>query len=240
MTATKKLRSPMARSAHCEKPNWEIGGTRIRMVTSLPNCDCGQQPLALRALALARRLNQSFPDDTLLNEYWLPTIRAAIQLGNRNPARAIASLEAVRRYELATPGLPNPVPLYPAYLRGTAYLALGSPEQARAEFQKVLDHPGLVGNGLIGAVAHLGLARAYAAKAATGTPVHTTNAHRDDHQGSQRTDALAQSQAAYNDFFAIWKDADPNIPLLVEARKEFHLQQPRVDLLVRKARQREI
>jgi len=186
----------------------------------------GQSGSVRKGLALARQLKQSFPDDTLLNEYWLPTIRAAVQLSDGNPSRALASLEVVTRYELATPRLPNPVPLYPAYLRGTAYLALGSPERARAEFQKVLDHPGLIGNGLIGAVAHLGLGRAYAAETATGTQVHTTHAHRDDRQGSQRTDALAKSQAAYNDFFAIWKDADPNIPLLVEARKEAHkLQQ---------------
>jgi eukaryotic-like serine/threonine-protein kinase len=212
----------------------ELGnrGAAIRLATSAANCDCSQQTLALgalalaragaagRALAMARRLKQSFPDDTLSNEYWLPIIRAAIELNSRNSSRAIASLDAVRRYELATPHFPNPDQLYPAYLRGVAYLAQGSPVQARAEFQNVLDHPGLIGNGLIGAIAHLGLGRAYAAEAEIDAPVHA-KAHR-DHQGSQRVYALASSHAAYNDFFILWKEADPDIPLLVEARQEFY------------------
>jgi serine/threonine protein kinase len=217
----------------------ELGnrGQAIRMGTSSTNCDCGQQTLALGALALARagatgealavarRLKQSFPNDTLLNEYWLPTIRAAVELRDGNPPGAISSLEAVRRYELASSHFPNPDQLYPAYLRGVAYLAQGSPEQASIEFQKIIDHSGLIGNGLIGAVAHLGLGRAYAAEVEIATPAHT-KAHSDDRQDSHRVEALAKSQAAYNDFFSIWKEADPNIPLLVEARREFHkLQQ---------------
>ena len=136
--------------------------------------DPGQQVLFLGALALARAgelqkalalasdLNRRFPKDTLLNDYWLPSIRAAVELDYGAPSEAIQHLEPTRRYELAAPQLPTNVLLYPVYLRGEACLLMGLSDKAQAEFQKILDHPGLAGNGLLGALAHLGMGRAYA------------------------------------------------------------------------------
>jgi serine/threonine protein kinase/tetratricopeptide (TPR) repeat protein len=213
----------------------EFGNQRRAMdiVTEWPRSERGEQALILGALAMARagasrqaltlsrNLNQSFPDDTLLNEYWLPAIRAAVELNAKNPAQAVESLEAVRQYDWVSPRFTNFATLYPVYLRGMAYLALGSTEQARTEFQKILDHPGLTCNGLIGALAHLALARAYATEA--GIPLvsgQTTKAER-KREVKYRADALAKGLTAYQDFLAIWKDADHNIPLLIEAHKEF-------------------
>jgi serine/threonine protein kinase len=177
-----------------------------------------------RAVALTRHLKQQFPKDTLLNEYWLPTIQAAVQLRRNNPSQAIDTLEGARHYELSAPQLPTYVLLYPIYLRGSAYLAAGLPGRARAEFQKILDHPGLTNNYLLGALAHLGIGRATAMEAgfpvAPGVPV--TRATRDHRRADEDQGALAKGRAAYQDFFALWKDADAGIPLLAEARMEYH------------------
>jgi serine/threonine protein kinase len=210
-------------------------GSATRQVTAALKPERGQQvsilsALALaragttqKALALARNLNQQFPKDTLLNAYWLPTIRAAVELRANKPFQAIESLEPAR-YELAAPRLPTNVLLYPLYLRGSAYLAAGFADKARAEFQKILDHPGLTSNYLLGAAAHLGLGRAYAMEA--GIPimpaVRTPRVERDRRQALERPDALAKGRAAYQSFFALWKDADPNIPVLRQARLEYH------------------
>ena len=206
-----------------------------RQVAAALKREHGQQVLTLGTLALARAgtaekalvlaqsLNQQFPRDTLLNEYWLPTIRAAVELHGNNPSQAIESLEPSIPYELAAPRLPTYVLLYPIYLRGLAYLAAGLADQAKAEFQKILDHPGLTGNYLLGAAAHLGLGRAYAMEA--GIPVVpvvlTRRAAGNRPQALERPDALAKSRAAYQDFFSLWKDADPDIPLLAQARTEY-------------------
>jgi hypothetical protein len=103
-------------------------------------------------------------------------------------------------------------------------LAAGLADQAKAEFQKILDHPGLSGNYFLGAAAHLGLARAYAMEA--GIPVVpvvlTPKATGKRPRTLERPDALAKSRAAYQDFFALWNDADPDIPLLAQARTEYH------------------
>jgi serine/threonine protein kinase len=177
-----------------------------------------------KAVALTRHLKQKFPKDTLLNEYWLPTIQAAVQLRRNNPSQAIDTLEGARHYELSAPQLPTYVLLYPIYLRGSAYLAAGLPGQARAEFQKILDHPGLINNYLLGALAHLGIGRANAMEAgfpvARGVPI--ARAARDHRGAEEDPDALAKGRAAYQDFFALWKDADAGVPLLAEARMEYH------------------
>jgi hypothetical protein len=119
--------------------------------------------------------------------------------------------------------------LFPAYLRGEAYLAAEQGTAAAAEFQKILDHPGVVGNSLIGALAHLGLGRAYAAQA--GLPVAAVYDRRAmvydrrKEDGARRAplqpDALAKARAAYKDFFTLWKDADPDIPILHQAKAEY-------------------
>ena len=118
-------------------------------------------------------------------------------MNRKNPARAIEFLQATSSYELGS--LP-PIggTLYPVYVRGQAYLALREGSAAASEFQKFLDHRGVVINCLLGALAHLGLARAYALQGDT-----------------------AKAKGAYNDFLTLWKDADPDIPILKQAKAEY-------------------
>jgi serine/threonine protein kinase/DNA-binding winged helix-turn-helix (wHTH) protein/tetratricopeptide (TPR) repeat protein len=150
-----------------------------------------------RALATADELHRARPLDTMLNEYWLPTIRAAVEFSRGNPSRAIKLLRPVTAYELAPPHIPG-VPLLPVYVRGEAHLALRQGNEAAAEFQKILDHPGIVLNCPLGALAHLGLARAYALSG-----------------------DLAKARSKYQDFLTLWKDADPDIPILKQAKAEY-------------------
>ncbi len=153
---------------------------------------------------IAKRIADSFEltyqQDTFVNEYWIPCIRAAIELNRRNPKKAIAVLRSAIPYEL---GVPDDSPtvgttLYPVYLRGQAYLALRSGIDAAAEFQKILNNRDVVQNFVTGALAHLGLARAYALQGQT-----------------------AKAKAAYEDFLKLWNDADPNIPVLIAAKAEY-------------------
>jgi eukaryotic-like serine/threonine-protein kinase len=146
-----------------------------------------------QALALANDLATQFPEATLVRGYWLPTIHAAIEINGNNPARAIELLQATSALEMTSSGY-----LFAAYLRGQAYLRLRKGNEAAAEFQKLLDHRGLVNEAPQGALAHLGLARAYASQGDT-----------------------AKARAAYNDFLTLWKDADPDIPILVAANAEY-------------------
>jgi tetratricopeptide (TPR) repeat protein len=176
-----------------------------------------------KALTVVRDLNQRFPLDTLINEYWLPTIRAAVELHRNDPTQAIEDLEQTKRYELASPQTVTTELLYPVYLRGEAYLAAGLPDKALAEFQKILDHPGLVGNYVLGVLTHLDIGRAYAMEA--GIPVVSVHSK----SGSQphvsrdldRSDALAKARSAYQDFFSLWRDADAGIPILTRAQQEY-------------------
>ena len=137
--------------------------------------------------------------------------------------QAIEYLEPTRRYELGSPQLPTNVLPYPIYLRGEAYLAAGLPDKAQAEFQKILDHPGLAGNYVLGALAHLGIGRAYAMEAGIrflpvpgkpGAEQHTSRA-------LEPPDALAKARSAYQDFFSLWRDADAGAPILKEAKAEY-------------------
>jgi len=147
---------------------------------------------------LAVQLDKSFPMSTALQGYWLPTIRAAIALNRGNAMKAIELLQSTGPYEL---GVSSPTELgmmYPVYVRGQAYLMERQGKEAVAEFQKFLDHPGIVLNFPLGALAHLGLARAYTLQGDT-----------------------AKSRAAYQDFLTLWKDADPDIPVFREAKAEF-------------------
>jgi serine/threonine protein kinase/tetratricopeptide (TPR) repeat protein len=213
--------------------NWQLTREQIGQI---PTQESGQQILLLsalalaragqhqQALALARTLSQRFPQDTLLNEYWLPSIRAAVELRRGRPAQAIEDLERTRRYELAAPQLPLNTLLYPIYLRGEAYLASGMAEQAQTEFQRILDHRGLSVNYVLGALAHLGMARACAMEA--GMPAMPSlqpgSIHPIQPLRIKDIDALQKARAAYQDFFSIWKDADPDLPLLKQARTEYH------------------
>jgi hypothetical protein len=143
-------------------------------------------------------MEKSYPSQTILKVYWLPAIRAAIELDAGNFAQALVSLEAASPYELGAPPQFQPGTLYPVYVRGQAYLAAHNGPAAAAEFQKFLDHSGVVLNFPLGALAHLGLARADALSGDT-----------------------AKAKAAYQDFFTLWKDADPDVPILKEAKAEY-------------------
>jgi DNA-binding winged helix-turn-helix (wHTH) protein/tetratricopeptide (TPR) repeat protein len=152
------------------------------------------------ALALAGDLAQAqkfaadeskrYPQDTPVQFIFLPTIRAGIALGQRSPAKAIADLQTVENV--------GNFSLYPVYLRGEAYLAAHKGSEAAGEFQKIIDHRGIVGTSPFGALAHLGLARSYFMQGDT-----------------------AKARSAYQDFFTLWKDADPDLPILQQAKAEF-------------------
>ncbi len=147
---------------------------------------------------LAVELDKAFPLDTLVQEYRLPTIRAAVALHHKDPNQAVELLKAAEPVELGDTGL-----LLPIYLRGEAYLMLHDGKAAAAEFQKFLVHYGLVANSPWGPLARLGLARAYALDAAKDP------SSRD------------KARAAYEDFLTLWKDADPYIPIYKQAKAEY-------------------
>src|SRR5438094_6855774 len=151
-----------------------------------------------RAKAMVEELEKSDSSNTVLKIYWLPTLKAAIELNKGNSSQALVFLEAAAPYELGEPPPTQEGTLYPAYLRGQAQLVAHNGPAAAAEFQKFLSHRGIVLNFPLGALAHLGLARAYAL------------------QGD-----AAKARTAYNDFSRLWKDADPDIPILKEAKAEY-------------------
>lgn len=194
-------------------------GQDVKVLGTLALARAGENA---KALSLIRDLKRSFPLDALVNDYWVPAIQAAIETHRGHPSQAIEILEPLRRYDLATPPLQTNVVVYPVYLRGSAYLSAGQPERAEAEFQKIIDHRGLVGNYLFGSLAHLGLGRAYAMEA--GIPVVAVSgkprAEQHLRHAVERADALAKARSAYQHFFALWKDADPDIPLLKQAKAE--------------------
>ena len=141
---------------------------------------------------LADELDKSRPRDTMVQRYWLPVIRAAVALQRKDPSRAIELLQVVGDLELANDRL------FPAYFRGEAYLMLHDGNRAAAEFQKFIDHRGKVRNTPWGTLARLGLARAYAMQSDT-----------------------TKARAAYQDFLTLWKDADPDVPILRQAKDEY-------------------
>jgi hypothetical protein len=149
------------------------------------------------AKVLADDLSRRFPEDTLVNRVYLPTILARIQVNERNPAKAIELLQASAPYELGSPNYIwlNP---YAMFVRGEAYLQEHEGPEAQQQFQKILAHRGVVQNMPIGSLAHLGLARACALSG----------------------DA-AQARAQYQQFLSFWKDADADIPILKQARLEY-------------------
>jgi len=153
---------------------------------------------ATEAEKLADHLNSEFPLDTLMQNYWIPAIRASIELDHRNGDKAIALLQAAVPYEFADPPPFAAGTMYPAYLRGQAYLFAHKGAEAATEFQKIIDHPGVIVNFPLAALAHLGLARA-------------RNLSGD----------VAAARTSYQDFFALWKDADPDIPILKAAKAEY-------------------
>jgi tetratricopeptide (TPR) repeat protein len=162
-----------------------------------------------RAESLAQDLDKRFPLGTQMQSLWLPAIRAQLSLDRKNPPAALNALQASSISELGNiPFVNNISCLYPTYVRGEAYLAAGQGTAAAAEFQKILDHGGIVWNCWTGALAHLGVARANALQ---------SRAAQGDVGGAARVRALA----AYKDFLTLWNDADPGIPILKEAKTEY-------------------
>jgi tetratricopeptide (TPR) repeat protein len=146
---------------------------------------------ASKAGKMADQLNADYPLDTLVQGYWLPALRAAVELSHGGAVKAIELLQSANRFELG-------VDLLPAYVRGEAYLAAHDGKAAAVEFQKILNHLGIVLYAPHGALAHLQLGRAYA-----------------------MAGDVSQAKSAYQDFLALWKDADPDIPILKQAKAEY-------------------
>jgi tetratricopeptide (TPR) repeat protein len=162
-----------------------------------------------QAESLAGDLNKRFPLDTQVQSLWLPAIRAQLALNRRNPTDALNDLQAATPIELGQIAfVANLSCLYHTYIRGEAYLAAGQGKESAAEFQKILDHSGIVWNCWTGALAHLGVARANALESRTS-------------QGADADLARSRALAAYKDFLTLWKDADPDIPILKEAKAEY-------------------
>jgi len=152
---------------------------------------CGE---LVRAQSLADEGAKLFPKNTLINAVWLPAIRTAIEVRRNNPAQAIQFLQSADRYDRVG----GYDAYWAEYLRGQAYLAQGVGAEAASEFQKILDRKSLAPTSVLYPLAHLGLARA-----------------------ATRQGDSAKARKAYQDFFALWKDADADIPILLEAKKEY-------------------
>jgi eukaryotic-like serine/threonine-protein kinase len=188
--------SKLARQATTE--GLGISSTRdVRIVAALTLARAGN---ITQAEKMAAELERENPLNTAINRYWLPTIRAYIAIGQHDPSRALKILEAATPYDLAYPppqfeegGL-----LYPAYVRGKAYLLLHKGKEAASEFQKLLDHRGIVINSPLGALARLGIAQAHVLQGDT-----------------------ARARAAYQDLLTLWNVADSDIPLLQQVKAEY-------------------
>jgi eukaryotic-like serine/threonine-protein kinase len=168
-------------------------GREVKLLAALTLARAGDTANAKR---MVEQLEKTASTNTMLKFYCLPTIDAAIEISKSNPSQAVRDLEAVMPYELGgTLTLSN---LDPAWVRGLAYLAAHNGTAAAAEFEKLIHHPGIVLNQPTGSLAHLQLGRAYALSGDTG-----------------------KARAAYQDFFLLWKDADPDIPILIAAKAEY-------------------
>jgi tetratricopeptide (TPR) repeat protein len=159
-----------------------------------------------QAESLSQDLNKRFPLDTQMQSLWVPTIHAQLALERKDPASALNTLQP-SPIELGNMTFGNTC-LYLQYVRGEAYLADGQASAAAAEFQKILDHSGIVTNCWTGALAHLGVARANALQSRTS-------------KGADADAARVRALSAYEDFLTLWKDADPDISILKEAKAEY-------------------
>jgi eukaryotic-like serine/threonine-protein kinase len=167
----------------------------VEAIAAMAFADSGETQ---RALPLAANLAQKYPEDTVVQANFLPTIRAAIALKANHADQALDELSPAAPYELGSPDLDLDFALYPVYFRGLALLMKKQGAAAAGEFEKIVDHPGVVQNEIIGALAHLGLAQAYVVSHNPG-----------------------QAKMEYQNFLITWKDADPELPILKQARDEY-------------------
>jgi tetratricopeptide (TPR) repeat protein len=170
-------------------------GREVRSMAALALALGGE---AAHAQQLLGGLNRDFPQSTIVQDYWLPSIHAAIEMNGKNSARAVEVLQTAAPYELGQCQPFQVGMLYPIYLRGQAYLLAGQGKEAGAEFQKIIDHRGIVLNFPLGALARVGPGRALVLQG------DSTNA-----------------RSAYQEFLTLWRDADPDIPILKEAKAEY-------------------
>ena len=168
-------------------------GRDVKVIAALALARTGETS---QSKSLVEALQKSDPTNTYFKVYWFPVIEASTALAQRAPDRAVIALEPALPYELGGP--PPGIAMYPPYVRGLAYLAQKNGPAAAAEFQKFLDHTGIIQNFVLGSLAHLQLGRAYVVSGDT-----------------------AKAKVAYQDFLNLWKDADPDIPILKEAKAEF-------------------
>jgi serine/threonine protein kinase/tetratricopeptide (TPR) repeat protein len=172
-----------------------VAGKDVRTVAALALARAGD---ASQARRLVETLNKDFPRHTIVQRYWLPAIRAAIEIHGNNGTAAVQILQAAAPYELSQSQPFRVGMMYPVYLRGQAYLLARRGSEAAAEFQKMIDHRGVVLNFPLGALARLGLGRAHALEGDT-----------------------AKARTAYEEFLSLWKGADADIPVLKEAKGEY-------------------
>jgi serine/threonine protein kinase/Flp pilus assembly protein TadD len=151
-----------------------------------------------RAKPIIAELEKNYASDTLMKVYWVPVLKAAVALSSNNPSQALVYLEAALPYEFGQPPPLQVGTMCPVYFRGLAQLALHNGAGAAVEFQKFVDHRGVALNFPLASLARLQLAKAYAASGDT-----------------------AKAKSAYQDFLTLWKDADPDIPILKEAKAEY-------------------
>jgi len=170
-------------------------GRSVRILAALALARAGE---SMQAQKLSEQLDHEAPEDTIVQGYWLPSIRAATELSKNSPEQAITALEPANTYELGTQPPFRLGPMYPVYLRGLAFLQVGKAQAAAVELQKLIDHPGIAGNFVLAPLAHLQLGRALAM---TG-------------------DKVAARQA-YQDFFNLWKDANADVPIFAQAKAEY-------------------
>ena len=169
-------------------------GPVVRALAALSIARAGY---AAQARQLADALASDIPDNTILQNYWIPAIRAASELAGKDGQKAVELSRPAAAYELGQSQFFSLGMIYPPYLRGQAYLLMQKGNEAVAEFRKLTDHPGIVMNCPVGALVHLGLGRAYAL------------------QGD-----IANARSAYRAFLRLWKDVDPDIPIFRQAKAE--------------------
>jgi DNA-binding winged helix-turn-helix (wHTH) protein/Tfp pilus assembly protein PilF len=173
---------------------------QIATLSALVDAEIGDSK---QALATCEILDKQYPHGTFLQNYWLPVIRAKVELQRRNATKAISLLSVTPPFDAVIPDEFATSPVYPAYVRGQAYLAARDGRRAADEFKTIIDRPGMVLNLPLGALARLGLARAYVLSGRT-----------------------AEARDAYQSFFKLWSDADPDIPVLRQAHAEFDRLKP--------------